>query len=359
MPQLVEGQPVSDFRSDTVTRPTPAMREAMARAAVGDDVFADDPTVNALEGEVAEAFGMEAALFTPSGTMANLIAIMTHCRHGDEVFFEEYSHTYNNEVGSAGAIAGVVSRTFKSDRGRLDPSEVERFARPANLHQPGTRLLCLEQTHNFHGGRVIPLAVLEELREVALRKGLAVHIDGARIFNAVVASGLEPKAYGALCDTLQLCFSKGLGAPIGSALLGPRDWIAEARRMRKRLGGGMRQVGVIAAAAQLALREGPAQLAQDHAHAQRLARGAAQLPGYLIDPDEVETNILFLRTEAGPESYGPLAEGLRERGVLAIPLGDLGVRFVTHRDVGPDDVERALSGLRELGPRCALAGGAA
>lgn len=358
MHPLEEGRKDSDFRSDTVTRPTPAMREAMAQAAVGDDVFADDPTVNALEEEVAGAFGMEAALFTPSGTMANLIAIMTHCRPGDEVFFEEYSHTYNNEVGSAGAIAGVVSRTFKSDRGRLDPAEIERFARPGDLHQPGTRLLCVEQTHNFHGGRVIPLELLQELRELSLRKGMALHIDGARIFNAVVASALEPSAYGAVCDSLQLCFSKGLGAPIGSALLGPKDWIAEARRMRKRLGGGMRQVGVIAAAAQLALREGPAQLAQDHEHAQRLAQGAAEIPGYVIDPADVETNILFLRTEA-PEHYGALAERMRERGVLAIPLGDLGIRFVTHRDVGPADVERALSCLRELGPRYAQAGGAA
>jgi threonine aldolase len=350
-------QPLSDFRSDTVTRPTPAMREAMAKAVVGDDVFADDPTVNALEEEVAACFGKEAGLFTPSGTMANLIALMTHCRHGDEVFVEEYTHTYNNEVGGAGAIAGVVTRTFTSDRGRIDPAQIERFARPADLHQPGTKLLVVENTHNFHGGRVIPLELLAELHALCGRKGMALHMDGARVFNAIVASGVSPAQVGATCDSLQLCFSKGLGAPIGSALVGERDWIARARRMRKRLGGGMRQVGVIAAAAQIALRDGPTQLAEDHANAQALAVGAAAIPGCLLDPADVETNIIFLRTEAGRASYGPIAAGLQERGVLAIPIDDLGIRFVTHRDVNAEDVTRALQGLAELIP--AHAGAAA
>lgn len=346
----------SDFRSDTVTKPTAAMREAMAGAEVGDDVFADDPTVNALEQEVAELFGMEAALFTPSGTMANLIALMTHCRHGDEVFMEEYSHTYNNEVGGAASIAGVLTRTFKSKEGRIDPGEVERFARPGDLHQPATRLLVVEQTHNFHGGRVVPLRLLQELLEVCHGRGMKLHIDGARIFNAIVATGRAPSEYGASCDSLQLCFSKGLGAPIGSALVGTQEFIVEARRNRKRLGGGMRQVGVLAAAAQIALREGPKQMVQDHANARALAEGAAKIQGAVIDPADVETNILFLKTSAGPGSYTELAQALETRGVLAVPLGDLGVRFVTHRDVDNDDVERALAALRELIPAAVGAG---
>lgn len=351
MAQTETGQHVSDFRSDTVTRPTPAMRQAMAEAIVGDDVFEDDPTVTALEVEAAEAFGKEAGLFTPSGTMANLIALMTHCRHGDEVFVEEFSHAYNNEVGGSGAIAGVATRTFSSDKGQIDPAQIARFARPADLHQPGTRLLVVEQTHNFHGGRVVPLENLRALQALCREKGMAFHIDGARIWNAIVASGVDAKTYGDCCDSLMFCTSKGLGAPIGSLLLGTAEFIAIGRRNRKRLGGGMRQVGVLAAAAQLALREGPAQMVHDHAHAKALAEGAAAIKGARLDPSEVETNIVFLQTERGLESYAPIADGLAERGVLAIPCGDLGVRFVTHRDVDQEDVSRALAGLAELLPQ--------
>lgn len=351
MPQVIDGQEISDFRSDTVTRPTPAMRQAMAEAVVGDDVFADDPTVKALEAAAAAAFGKEAGLYTPSGTMANLIALMTHCRPGDEVFVEEYSHTYNNEVGGAGALAGVATRTFSSQAGQMDPEQIASFARPGDLHQPATRLLVVEQTHNFHGGRVVPLENLQALQAVCRDKGMRLHIDGARIWNAVVASGLDAKDYGACCDSLMFCTSKGLGAPIGSLLLGSAEFIEVAHRNRKRLGGGMRQVGVLAAAAQLALEEGPTQLAQDHARAKALAEGAAAIEGAVLDPADVETNIVFLKTEAGLESYGPIAAGLGERGVLAIPCGGLGVRFVTHRDVDDEDVARALAGLAELLPQ--------
>lgn len=350
MPQVIAGQTVSDFRSDTVTRPTPAMRQAMAEAVVGDDVFADDPTVNALEADAAATFGKEAGLFTPSGTMANLIALMTHCRPADEVFVEEYSHTYNNEVGGAGAIAGVATRTFSSDRGRMDPEQIAAFARPGDLHQPATRLLVVEQTHNFHGGRVVPLENLQALQGVCRDKSMRLHIDGARIWNAIVASGLEPKTYGDCCDSLMFCTSKGLGAPIGSLLLGTSEFIARARINRKRLGGGMRQVGVLAAAAQLALREGPAQMALDHARAKTLAEGAAAIKGAVLDPADVETNIVFLKTEVGLASYEPIATALGERGVQAIACGGLGVRFVTHRDVDDEDVSRALAGLAELLP---------
>lgn len=349
---------VSDFRSDTVTRPTPAMRQAMAEAVVGDDVFGDDPTVRALEEQAAAAFGKEAGLFTPSGTMANLIAMTVHTNPGDEVFVEEYSHCYNNEVGGAAAFAGAVTRTLPSDAGRIDPALVARFARPGDLHQPRTALLCVENTHNFHGGRVVPIELLHDLQQVCSDREIALHLDGARIWNAVVAAEVDPVAYGTACDSLMFCFSKGLGAPVGSMLLGTHVFVAEARRIRKRLGGGMRQVGVLAAAAQLALEEGPAQLKEDHRRARRLAEGLAALPGAAVDLDAVETNIFFLRTEAGRDSYGPIAEALAEEGVLAVPLADLGIRFVTHRDVGDADVDRALTAAKRVLPTLGLAASA-
>lgn len=353
---LLRGRTVADFRSDTVTRPTPAMRRAMAEAEVGDDVFEDDPTVAALERRAADLFGKEAGLFVPTGTMGNLAAIACHTQPGEEVFVEALSHAYNNEVGGAARFAGVLTRTLDSDRGLLDPEVVRRFARPASLHSPRTALLIVENTHNFWGGRVVPLAHLGALHAVAREKGMAVHVDGARLFNAAVATGTEPRAWGARCDTLQLCLSKGLGAPVGSLLLGAAEWIARARRVRKTLGGGMRQVGVLAAPGLLALEEGPKHLAADHARARRLAEALADVHGCLVDPAACETNILFVRTTAGPASYGPLAAGLEARGVLAVALGDLGVRFVTHRDVDDADVARAVAAVRELAP--ALTGAA-
>ncbi len=350
MGYLLRGLDVSDFRSDTVTRPSPAMREAMARAEVGDDVFEDDPTVQALEARAAERFGKEAGLFVPSGTMANLIALMVHARPGEEVLVEERSHTYNNEVGGAAAVAHVLTRTLPSARGLLDPAVVARACRPGNLHNPRTALLVVENTHNFWGGAVVPLACLEALREVTRAAGVALHVDGARIFNACVATGTAPDAWGGLCDTLTFCLSKGLGAPAGSVLVGPRAWIDLARRARKMLGGGMRQVGVLAAPGLVALDEGPRRLAEDHARARALAVGLAGVRGAVVDVDACETNILFVRTARGAASYGPIVDGLRARGVLAVALGELGIRFVTHKDVDDDDVERALAALRELLP---------
>lgn len=350
MAYLLGGREVADFRSDTVTRPTPAMREAMANAAVGDDVFEDDPTVQELEARAARRFGKDAGLFVPSGTMGNLIALMVHARPGEEVLVEERSHTYNNEVGGAGAVAHVLTRTLPSERGALDPEQVRRACRGGNLHNPRTALLVVENTHNFWGGAVVPLERLRALREVTRAAGVAVHLDGARIFNACVATGTAPAAWGEVADTVMFCLSKGLGAPVGSVLVGPRDWIERARRARKTLGGGLRQVGVLAAPGLLALEDGPAHLARDHARARALAEGMARLPGALVDVAACETNIVFLRTARGPGGYGPLVEGLRARGVLAAPLGELGVRFVTHRDVDDQDVARALAALRELLP---------
>jgi len=343
-------QPASDFRSDTVTRPCAAMRQAMAEAPVGDDVFGDDPSVNALEAEAAELFGVEAALFTPSGTQANLIAMTCHARPGEEIFLEDYAHTYNNEVGGVARFAGVVTRTFSSQRGCFDLGALRHYARRGDLHQPRTALLCVENTHNFHGGAVVPLEHLHELRTFCDEADVRLHIDGARLLNASVASGTPPAAYGEVADSIMCCLSKGLGAPVGSVLLGSKELIEEGRRVRKTLGGGMRQAGVLAAPALLALRDGPARLSADHALAQDLAQGMSTISGAVIDPDAVETNILFLRTELGEESYPEIAAGLQARGVLAIAVGALGVRFVTHRDVGPADGERALDALTELLP---------
>jgi threonine aldolase len=350
MPQLIDGQSISDFRSDTVTRPCPVMRQAMAEAVVGDDVFGDDPTVQELERRAADLFGKQAGLFVPTGTMANLVAATVHTQPGQEVFVESLSHAYNNEVGGLARFAGVVTRTLVGDRGAIDPDEVARYARPGDLHQPRTGLLMVENTHNFWGGRVIPLEHVARLREVCQAKDVRLHLDGARIFNACTASGTEPRQWGELCDSIYFCLSKGLGAPIGSVLMGSQAFVDEARLVRKVLGGGMRQVGVLAAAGLVALEQGPGRLHEDHAHAKQLAEGLVAIPGAVVDPASCDTNILFVRTQAGAPSYGPIAEGLKRSGVWAIPLGDLGIRFVTHRDVNGEDVERALSALRELIP---------
>lgn len=352
MPQLINGKQISDFRSDTVTRPTPEMRRAMAEAVVGDDVLGDDPTVKTLEEKAAAAFGKEAGLYTPSGSMANLIAVATHTTPGDELFIDSLGHAYNNEGGGLGSFAGVSTRTLQSDRGLLDPEDILRFARPAvSLHSPRSKLLCIENTHNFYGGRVVPLEHLQKLHDAARSKNMLIHMDGARVWNALAASGVEPPQYGALVDSLMFCFSKGLGAPIGSMLLGDQAFIDHARRVRKTLGGGMRQVGVIAAAALVALETGPGRLHEDHTLAKTLAEGIADIPGAVVDPATCETNILFVQTEAGVHSYKPIEEALRAENVWAIACGPLGVRFVTHRDVDAEDVDRALKVLREQLPK--------
>lgn len=339
----------SDFRSDTVTRPTAAMREAMARAEVGDDVFGDDPTVKRLQDKAAALFGKEAALFVPSGTMGNLIAVKVHTRPGDEVVLEERAHIFNCEGGGAAWIAGVQCKTLFGPEGRLDPDEVRAAVRPpADAHFPRTRLLAIENTHNFYGGRVVPLEHLKTLRAVADEKGLKVHMDGARVMNAVVASGLDAREYGAIADTIMFCLSKGLGAPVGSILVGSSEDIAAAHRYRKALGGGMRQVGVLAAPGILALDEGPEQLAKDHAHARMLAEGLSDIDGYVVDVAACETNILFVKTAAGPDSYPKITGALAERGIHAIPIGPLGIRFVTHRHIDASDIEKTLKALREL-----------
>ncbi|MDF1661051.1 MAG: low-specificity L-threonine aldolase [Planctomycetota bacterium] len=344
-------QNISDFRSDTVTQPCAAMREAMARAKVGDDVFGDDPTVNDLQARAAKLFGKERALFVPSGTMGNLIATKLHSQPGDEIIVEKTGHMYNSEGGGGAWIAGVQVRTLNGPEGKLCPDEVRKAIRPDDAHCPKTSLLTIENTHNFYGGRVVPLAHLKKLRAVADEAKIAVHMDGARVMNAVVASGTEAREYGKIADTIMCCLSKGLGAPIGSLLLGSDEHIAKAHRYRKALGGGMRQVGIVAAAGILALEEGPKQLVEDHKNARALADGFNAIDGLILNPSHCETNILFVKSAAGPDADKKIAAALAEEKILSIAIGDLGIRFVTHRHIDESDIERTISVMKRVLPR--------
>lgn len=339
---------IADFRSDTVTRPTPAMRRAMADAEVGDDVYAEDPTVNLLEQEAAELLGKDAAVFVPSGSMGNQLGIWVQSRPGDEVICVENAHIRNYELGAGAIVSSVQFRTIATDDGVMSGEEIRAAAAGSSYHLPRLGLLAWENSHLGSGGRVVPLAAMQVGRAIADEFGLGVHLDGARLFNAVAASGTSAAAYGATVDTVQFCFSKGLGAPVGSILCGPADLIAEARWRRKVLGGGMRQVGVLAAPARIALAERD-RLAEDNALAADLAVGIAdRFPG-ATDPTTVETNIVLVDEHALPFGTGVLVPALADAGVL---LGDLrpGVlRFVTHRDVDDGDVGRVFAVLDGLG----------
>ncbi len=336
------------------------MRRAMAEAEVGDDVFGDDPTVARLEAESARLFGKEAAVFLPSGTMANLVALLVWCRPGDEAIVEERSHSFNSEQGGGARFAGVQLRPLRGDeRGCLDPGQVAATVRGGpgssateRMHQPRTSLVAIENTHNFAGGRVQPLERVRALVAVARERGLKVHLDGARIWNAVVATGVGAAAWAEPCDSILFSLSKGLCCPAGSVLVGGRGFVDEARRARKVLGGGMRQVGVLAAPGLVALKDMVARLADDHANARALAEGLARVSGIDVDPAAVDTNIVIVRlAPASAVSHARFAERMRERGVLCVALGALGVRFVTHHDVTREDVERAVAAAREaVGP---------
>ena len=336
----------SDFRSDTVTRPTPEMRRAMAEAEVGDDVFGDDPTVNALERDVAASFGREAALFVPTGTMGNQVAAAVLARPGSEVILEESSHCLNYEVGGLAALSGLQTRPIKCPRGVVDPDAIAARLRAATLHTPGTGLVIVENTHNAGGGSIVPLEMLREIRTITHAAGVPLHIDGARLWNASVATGVPMSEWAALADTVTCCFSKGLGAPAGSILVGNAGLIAGARRKRKLFGGGLRQAGVLAAAARWGWENGFERLAEDHARAQRLVAGLAALPGVVASPEEVETNLVFFRLES--MSAAAFIPALRDEGVLAVSTGPDRIRMVTHRDVGDDDVDRALEAARAI-----------
>jgi threonine aldolase len=335
---------VSDFRSDTVTRPTAAMRAAMAAAAVGDDVLDGDPTVRALERAIAERLGMEGALFVPSGTMANQVALGSWTRPGDEWIVERSAHMVCWEAGAPAALHGAQPVTLCAEDGRLELDEVRASVRMRSLHCPRTVLLASEQTFMGSGagsgGRVVPLAHLEALGALAREHGLRVHMDGARLFNAVVASGVSARRYAATADSVSVCFSKGLGAPVGSAICGSAEFLERARLVRKRLGGWMRQSGVIAAGALHALEHHVERLALDHALARRAAEVLDAVDGIECPPEEVETNIVMARIALDDLDAPALSARLREHGVLALPQRERCLRLVTHMDVGEQDVER-------------------
>lgn len=338
---------ISDFRSDTVTRPTEEMRRAMAEAVVGDDVLGDDPTVQELERLAAETMDKEAALFVPSGTMGNAIAVKVWTRELDEVIVEARSHIYNMESTHITFISRVSPRPLPSRRGAMDPAEVERNIRKPSVHIPRTSLICIENTHNNWGGAVVPYENIQAIRRIALEHSVKLHLDGARIFNASTASGVPVKEYAALADSVMFCLSKGLSAPVGSLLTGPREFIDEARRVRKALGGGMRQVGVLAAPGIVALREMVGRLKEDHFRARRLAEAIAGLPGVQLNPEEVETNILIFGFDHPRITIPAFLARLKERRVLALATTG-GIRFVTHKDIDDEDVERAIEAFRDI-----------
>lgn len=335
---------MADFRSDTLTRPCAAMRDAMATARVGDDVFGEDPTVALLETEAAAYLGKEAALFVPSGTMANQIAIHVHCRPGDELICEERSHVFFYEGGSVARLSGTQVRTIRAESGFPTPADVRAAVRPDDPHFPRSRLLVVENTHNMAGGRCLAPEAMDALAETARELGLIVHIDGARLANAAVAQGVPAARLCAAADTLSLCLSKGLGAPVGSVVAGDAAFIAAARRARKAFGGGMRQAGILAAAALIALRDGPGWLGRDHERARRLAEAASQTVG--LSAAVPDTNICMVDLSArAPED---LVAHLRASGVLALKVGPRRVRLVTHRDLVDEDVERAVASIRSF-----------
>lgn len=334
---------IADFRSDTVTRPTPAMLEAMASAPVGDDVYHDDPTVNQLEEESAAVVGMEAAVFVPSGTMGNQLAIMFHTNPGEEVLAHEASHVRSTEAGAPQALSGVGFRTVSNPNGQILPEDVELATSIAGFF-PRIGLMVWENTHNMSGGRVIPFELMAKTSASARDKGLSIHIDGARIFNAVAATGIEASEWASLGDTIQFCFSKGLGAPVGSIVCGPSEAIDEIRYLRKRLGGGMRQVGVIAAAARIGLADRD-RLVEDHELASYLADSLGErFPGS-VDASTVETNMVRPAVSAFGMDWAEMKSRLDGAGIKVNPPSVIGWRLVTHRDVDRSDVDRLVEAL--------------
>jgi len=338
---------VVDLRSDTLTLPTLEMREAMARAELGDDVWEEDPTVRRLEALAAERTRKEAGLFVPSGTMGNLVSVLSHTQPGQEIILDLDSHIFNYEVASAAVIGGVQTRPIPTERGFLSPDQVRGAIRPPNIHIPPSGLVCLENTHNRHGGTCCTPEEIRAVAEVAHAHRIPVHLDGARIFNAAVALGRPVADFTRPVDSVTFCLSKGLSAPVGSLVCGSREFISRARRFRKMLGGGMRQVGVLAAAGVVALERMVDRLVEDHANARRLAEGVARLPRIRIDLARVQTNIVifFIEPQGGAEE---LVEGCAARKVKIHAIGPAAIRCVTHKDVDREDIDRALDAFREI-----------
>ena len=347
---------VVDLRSDTVTRPTPEMRRAMAEAEVGDDVYGEDPTVNRLEKRAAEIFGKEAALFVPTGCMGNLIAIKVWTHHGNEVICEERSHVNLYELASMSAIAGCMPRVARGEDGILTWKQIEAVIRPKIYYDSQTALVCLENTSNMAGGTVYPTAQVEEICDHAHKTGLKVHLDGARIFNAATVLGDHVAVMTRKVDSVMFCLSKGLGAPVGSMIAGTKAFMEKARIYRKMLGGGMRQTGVIAAAGLIALEKSPARLHIDHENAKRLAEGIAEILGLSIDPKKVRSNIVIFDCSKTGKTAVELCDALHPHGVWAQDAALHSVRVVTHCDVDKAGIERALVVLKEVVARTQKAG---
>lgn len=342
MPELV------DLRSDTVTKPSLDMRKAMAEAEVGDDVYHEDPSVNRLEEMVAALYGKAAALYVASGTMANQLAIRAQTHHGDEIIMERTSHPFNSEAGALAALAGVQVNLIDGKRGVMEVEQIKAVVRSPNVHHAQTALICLENTHNRGGGSAWPLEKIRAVREFASSVEVPMHLDGARLMNACVATGLTPKDYAQYFDSCTLCLSKGLGAPVGSLVVGSKDFIARAHRFRKQFGGGMRQAGILAAAGIYALEHNVERLAEDHLNAKRLAKGIAEIDGLDIDEKAVETNILFFHVRKPGLTVPMLLDRMKAEGVLMGGTSPNTIRAVSHLDISKDGIDRAIEVLRKV-----------
>lgn len=342
-----------DLRSDTVTLPSAAMRKAMHDAELGDDVIDIDPTVERLQQVVAERLGKEAAIFMPSGTMTNQVAIRVHCRPGDELICEEGCHIYNYEQGAFAQFSGVVARTVVGNESVMTLDQLRGLIRPSNEHMVRTRMVCIENTHNRGGGRVMPYETVAEITQWAGEHGLIRHLDGARLFNAVVATGIEADQWAQHFDTVSICFSKGLGAPVGSALAGTKEQIAEARRQRKVFGGGMRQAGVIASAALFALENNVDRLSEDHEAASLIAEAVTAAPGLSLEPQQVDTNIVIFRVDPEVASASAFVDALNEVGVSTLPFSDVHVRAVTHLHITQEDAQQAGARIQQVAEQLA------
>ncbi|MFT4417252.1 low-specificity L-threonine aldolase [Fredinandcohnia humi] len=336
-----------DLRSDTVTKPTAEMRKAAYEAEVGDDVYNEDPTVNKLEEKAAEMLGKEAALFVTSGTQGNQIAVLTHCRIGNEIIVEENSHIFNYEGAAISAFAGVQPRTIRGVRGAMNPADVEAAIQEDDIHAGETGLICIENTHNRAGGAVVSLENMEEIYKIASKNHIPVHLDGARLFNAAVALQRPVKDIAKYTDTVQFCLSKGLGAPVGSIIAGSEVFVKQARKWRKRLGGGMRQAGIIAAPGLVALQTMVERLAIDHKNARKLADGLMNINGIKV-VNQVDTNIILVDVSERGLTSNQFAQLLKENGVLVSTFGPQLVRFTTHYDVSVESIEKTLQIIKDL-----------
>lgn len=337
-----------DLRSDTVTKPTDEMRQAMYKAEVGDDVYRDDPTVNRLEELVAREMGKESALFVASGTMANQVAVMTHTKRGDEIILGENSHIYIYEVGGIAYLAGVQTALVTETNGVMDAGAVEQKIRLENIHFPETSLICVENTHNKAGGRVVPLEVMESIYKVGIKHNIPVHLDGARIYNAATYLGVKVKDIAQYCDTVNVCLSKGLCAPVGSVLAGSSEFIEKARKFRKMLGGGMRQAGIIAAAGIVAVEKMSKRLKEDHDNAMLLAKGLNSLDGVSVEVDKVQTNLIMVDFGGTGLNGIKLAEKLKAKGILINGSLSPVVRFATHHYITENDVNKAVQTISRI-----------